>query len=401
MQGTSQSAEFRASLPALGARTNGEVELEPTAHLRGRLQLENTPLAPLAPPATSQNGLAGRVTVAVDYALELRSPEDAAVTAEVAALELSRAQFRLRAQPFRAQLRNRRFSIDSLRIAGAGVTLDARVDAGLAKAARLEACAAMQGDLAVLPLPLPPGWALGGTTTADLCLRGTRDEPDVVGGVRFADLVARAPGLPELRVPNAAVALADGRAKLAELQARVGAGTATLTGEIPFASVFPALRGGHALETAQETRLALRWEGVPPGAWEGSTAGTIELEGGLATLDEARVRLSLLSSSLSIEGMPIQVLPATLSLERGRLHVPGLTVRTDQGDLVITGEADLVTAHARPHGPWQRGPAHALAARRRGRALRPRRAERRRPGNLRRASAARIAARARGLPAPA
>ena len=132
LRGTSRNAEFHATLPALGARTSGELALEPTPRLRGRLQLEDTPLAPLSPPAAGQEGLAGRVTAAADYALDLRSPQDAAVTADVTALEVARGPVQLRAQPFRAQLRNRRFSVDSLRLAGAGLRLDARVDAGLA-----------------------------------------------------------------------------------------------------------------------------------------------------------------------------------------------------------------------------------------------------------------------------
>jgi outer membrane protein insertion porin family len=350
LDGDVQRAHLTLDLPELSLKAEGEL-IGPTRRLHGRLWLEDTPLGSLVPLLAlgSEAPLTGRVTGGVQYDLALDRPSEGSVTADVARLEVGQGGRSLRAEPFRASLSRGRFAVDDLRIQGPGLRLSVHVDAGLAPGAPVEVRSQLAADLA--SLPLPEGWSATGTANGTIAIRGSRAQPVVDGVVRARDVVLHGPSLPDVRLDEAELALERDRVKISTFKAEIGGGTATVSGVLPFASAWPALRK-EPLAPSGAARLAVRWDGVSLDPVGGPLAGELTLEGGLASLREPRATLSLPDTHLRIEGQALEVLPTSLSLEDGRITASALTLRTESGDLVVTGSADVVepSVDLRGHG---------------------------------------------------
>ncbi|HSD27901.1 MAG TPA: translocation/assembly module TamB domain-containing protein, partial [Vicinamibacteria bacterium] len=344
LDGDLRRTRLVADLPELKVRTEGELDLGSPRRLRGQLRFDDTPLGPLVPllELEGETKVAGRFAATLDYDLPLDRPSRGRALAHVTRLEVERAERRLRAEPFRARLQNGRVVVEDLRIEGPGLTLAARGDAGFGPADPLE----VRLDAAVdLPsLPIPDGWSVAGAVRGNVLVRGSRARPVVEGVVLAREVTLHAASAPEVRVGEAELALEADRVRVVRFDAGIGGGTAHLSGEVPFAAVWPALR--QASRPGEEGRwgshLNLSWDGVSLDPIGGPIGGELTIEGGLASLREPRAALSLPHTRLRIEGQALELLPASFRLEKGRVTASDLTMRTDRGDLVVTGSADVV-----------------------------------------------------------
>jgi len=360
LEGNAQRARLQVELPELKLKAEGDVL--GSRRLRGRLRFDDTPLDPFVPLLVPEAGVpvTGRLAAGVDYDVPLDRPSRGNATLEVARLEVERAGRALRAEPFRATLHEGRIAVADLRIDGPGLKLVARADAGLRPADSFE----LRSDVTVdLPaLPLPEGWSAVGTARGDVSIRGSRGRHVVEGSVVAHGVTLRAPSLPEIRLDEAELALEGDRVRIARLDSRIGGGTAQLTGELPFAAVFSALRSeGRGLSP---THLVLRWDGVSLEPIGGPLAGELTIEGGLASFREPRAVLSLPHTRVQVQGQSLEILPTSFQLEGGLVTASDLTLRTERGDLVVTGSADVVgrTVDVRGRGQLELGTLSPLIA---------------------------------------
>jgi autotransporter translocation and assembly factor TamB len=345
LEGDARQARLEVDLPELKVKAEGDVL--GSRRLQGHLQFDDTPLGPFVPLVAPQGEapVTGRLTAGVDYDLPLDRPSRANATADVARLEVEWQGRALRAEPFRARLHAGRLVVEDLRIEGPGVKLAARADAGLRPADPLEVRSDVTVDLPALPLP--EGWSAVGTARGDVAVRGSRERPVVEGRVHAQEVTLHGPSLPEIRLDEAEVALEGDRMRIARLDSRLGGGTAHLSGEVPFAAIWPALRKGTGTQGAEHppghgARLVLTWDGVSLDPIGGPLAGELTIEGGLASLREPRAVLSLPDTRLRVEGQVLEVLPTSIHLDGGRLTASDLVLRTDRGDLAVPGTADSV-----------------------------------------------------------
>jgi outer membrane protein insertion porin family len=359
LDGDVRRAELAFSLPELAADAEGELALAPAPRVRGRLRLQDTPLDPAVRLLAPERGTppTGRVAGTVEYDFALDRPSAGRVTADVARLEVEQGGRSLRAEPFRAGLHRGRLVVDDLRIEGPGLRLAARLDAGLGPRDRVFGRAEVVADLA--SLPVPEGWSADGSVVAELTVAGSREQPAAEGVVRARGVALRGPSLPEVHVDEAELTLDRDRARIKAFKARVGGGTVAASGELPYASVWPAIRkgavaGADAAErrhpAEEDARIALRWDGVSLDPIGGPLAGELTVEGGLASLREPRAVLSLPDTRLQIEGQDLRILPSSFRLDDGRLSFAALTLRTRSGDLQVAGSVDVVARTVDLHG---------------------------------------------------
>jgi len=338
-EGTTDRVDLRAALPDLSIGAEGELWLRKEMHLRGQVELHETPLAPLSSLLGIAEPPVGQLSATLGFDAPLARPAEAEATLDVENLQAVYRDRALRAQPFRAELRGGRVTLRDVRVEGAGVSLDLTASAGLGGDEAVELRAWLDADLGVLPVPA--GWSVGGTLSGAVGLTGTRARPALEGALHAADVAVRGPSVPEIDVDDAEVYMEERGLRIPPFVARVGSGRATLEGDIPYAAALPALRGG-GLSESDRARLSASWENVALGPFEEGLAGELTIAGGLASLDEPEAELRLPARRLVFEGLTLEVQPATLLLAGGRLSTEGLTVRSARGDLVVTGGADLV-----------------------------------------------------------
>jgi outer membrane protein assembly complex protein YaeT len=354
VEGDARSAELRLSLPDLAVGADGEWLGGPARRLRGRAELQDTPLTPLFALLETTDPLGGQVTASLSFDVPLDRPLETEATVDVDALELTRADETFRAEAFRAELAEGRVAVSDLHVDGPGVSLDASVEAGVGADDPLQVRAWLDVDLS--SLPWPEGWTVSGSLGGAVGLEGTRTRPSPTG-VLYADTVSLTrPSLPEVQIAGAELWLQEDRVRIPPASARIGEGRATLEGEIPYAAAWPALRSGELTEE-ERSRIVLTWDGLAFGSLEGGLAGTLTVEGGLASLEEPEAVLELPPRKLTLSGVSLELLPSTLRLEDGRVSTSGLTLRSARGDLDISGEADLVDEKldVRGHGSFALG----------------------------------------------
>jgi outer membrane protein insertion porin family len=337
-EGTTDRADLRAALPDVAIGAEGELS-SGGQRLRGQVEFHQTPLARLAPLVGLTEPIGGDISATLGFDLPLARPAEAEANLDVAELEAVHRDRSLRALPFRVELHQGRLAMRDVRVEGAGLCVDVSARAGLAEDDPLDLRAWLEADLGVLPVA--EGWSVGGTLSGAVGLTGTRARPSLEGALHAADVRVRGPSLPEIDVDDAELYLEEGGVRIPRLLARVGSGGATLEGEVPYAAVWPALRG-EAVSESYGARLSAVWENVALGPFEGGLAGELTVEGGLASLEEVEAELRLPARRLTFEGLTFEVQPAALRLAGGRLSTEGLIVRSARGDLVVSGGADLV-----------------------------------------------------------
>ncbi len=338
--GDTRAMAFRLEAPELGLQTTGELAAGATSRLHGHAQLRATPLGPLASSLSpeSEPPVTGTLSADLDYDLDPERPDAAELTAEVSHVAVTREGTTFEAGPFRAALAAGQVTLRDLEVLGPGVRVAANGSAGLGADDAIDLLTRAELDLA--SLPAPEGWSLVGSSSADLTLRGSRERPAIEGGIRLQGVQARGESVPELRIEDAEARLDGDRLVLGGIDARVGGGTARLSGTVPFAALLPALRQG---KPSDEAHLDLRWDGIRFEALDVPLAGALTVDGGLTSLGEVRARLDLPATPLRLEGQRFELLATTVQLAEGRLSAPNLTLRSTGGDFVVTGTADLVS----------------------------------------------------------
>ncbi|MCG6926736.1 MAG: translocation/assembly module TamB domain-containing protein [Acidobacteria bacterium] len=336
-EGTTEHADLRAALPGLSIGALGEVWPGEETRLRGQVEARETPLARLAPLGGVREPLEGHLTATLGFDVPLARLAGVEATLDVAELEAVFRERSLRAQPFRAELRQQRLTARDVRVEGPGVSVDVSASAGLSENAPVELQAWLDADLGALPLP--DGWSVTGNVDGAVGLTGTRVRPSLEGAVHASDVAVRGPSVPDVAVDDVELYLGDEGLRVPLTTARVGSGRATLEGEVPYAAVWTALRGADVSERA---RLAVSWDDVALAPLEGGLAGELTLQGGLASLEELEGELRLPARSFTLEGLTVETQPATVSLANGRVATEGLTLRSGPGALVVTGGADLL-----------------------------------------------------------
>ena len=351
--------EIDARLPELEVETEGDLVLEPELRFRGRTRMSRSPLAALGPLVSPEVPLGGYVSATLTHDVPLERPLRSDVTMDLEALDVTWGGRTVRVHPVVMTLEDGRFAAESVRLEGEGAQVDFRVDVPLAGAGPVEVDADVTVEVSALPVP--EGWSLAGSVSAQMSLRGTRERPELSGTVRGDDLVVSGPSLPETRLAEVRLIATEERLEIPATVARLGGGSATLEGEVPWAAVFAALRDG-TLRSEDEARLTVSWNDVELEAAGGSVSGRLTVEGGLASIDEPRAVLTLAGAQLSIEGVPVEVAETTVRLAAGRVSTSGLTVKSPAGDLVVTGGADLAegTIDVRANGRLALAPVSRL-----------------------------------------
>ena len=298
-EGTAERADVRAALPDLSLGAEGEVWSEKERRLRGQAELHETPLAPLGSLLGIAEPPVGYLTATLAFELPLTRPAEAEATLDAEELEVVYGDRSLRAEPFRAELRDGRLAAQDVRVEGAGVSLDLTASAGLGEDEAVELRAWLEADLGVFPLP--EGWTVTGTLGGAVGLAGTRARPSLEGALHAAEVVVRGPSLPDVEVDDMELHLGDDGLRIPGFTARVGTGRATLEGEVPYAAVWTALRG-EGLSASHRARLSAAWQDVPLGPFEGGLAGELTLEGGLASLEEVEGRAEAPCATPGVRG---------------------------------------------------------------------------------------------------
>jgi outer membrane protein assembly factor BamA len=339
-------AHDRARRPA----PSKEARLEHASRtLVGRLELDATPLQPLAPllPAQGreQAPLGGSVTASAEFELPLARPAAGSASLAVAAFEARRGRLAVSASPFRVSLAEGSIAIEDAVVRGPGVSLTAggRVTLPAARQRTADGTAldlrlGIEADLG--GVPAPEAVTLAGTVQGELAVGGTVQSPRVQGALRLADVVAGGPKLARTALRAGAIRFEGDRASTSGLRLETMGGHATLEGTLPFAAIAKALRAG-PLRPEDEARLRLAWEGLSVEALGASLAGVAELAGGLGGLDEPRLTVTLPETPLSVQDLALTLEPATLRLAGGRLTVQDLTLRSESAALTVSGRVDL------------------------------------------------------------
>ena len=312
-EGTTERADVRASLPALSIGAEGELRSGEEPRLRGQVELQGAPLGPLSALLGTTEPLGGHLTAALGFDLPLDRPREVEATLDVSALEAVYEDRSLRAQPFRAELGDGRLELGDVRIEGPGVSVDLSASAGLGADEPVSLRAWVDADLGVLPLP--EGWSAAGNLSGAVGLSGTRLQPSLNGALHAAGVTVRGASSPEIAIDDVELHLGDVGLTLPRFTARVGSGRGSLEGNVPYAAVWPALRGG-ALRASDRALISATWEDVALGPFEGGLAGELTLDGGLASLEELAGELRLPTRRLVFEGLTLEVQPAMLRLAR-------------------------------------------------------------------------------------
>jgi outer membrane protein insertion porin family len=336
--GNVERSRVRLALPDLSVGGEAELRTGDGGRLEGLVELDGTPLGPLSPLLGVEEGLDGHLSATLALEIPLGRPAEAAATLDVAELAAVYQGQSLRAQPFRAELDEERLRARDVRLEGPGAFVDFSLSAGLGEDAPLELRAWLDADLA--SLPLPEGWSLGGRVDGAVGLAGTPVRPSLEGALHASGVTVSGSSIPAVTIDDMEVYLGDDGLRIPPTTAGVGNGRASLEGEIPYASVWTALREGE-LTPSERARLSVTWEGVPVGSFEGGLAGELTLEGGLASLEELEGELRLPVQHLSLEGLTLESQPATVRLAEGRVETDGVALRSGPGELVVVGGADL------------------------------------------------------------
>jgi outer membrane protein assembly factor BamA len=338
VEGTTDRFAWRLTLPELAVEAQGDAE--PERRVGGQAELRHASLARLAAVAGVADPLEGRLTATLGFDIPLPAWSEAAATLDVQALEGSHQGRAFRARPFRGELREGRIALRDVRVEGAGVSLDLDAAAGLEADAPVDIRAWLDADLGALPLP--EGWSLSGGLSGAVAVTGTPTQPALEGAFHMGGVALERDDAPTIAVEDMEIHLGDHGLRVPGFVARVGdTGHATLEAEVPYAAVWPALRGG-PLAPGDRARVSASWDGVTLTPLEGGLAGELTLEGGLAGLEELEGEMRLPARRLVFEGLTLELQPAVLRLEGGRVTTDGVTVRSTPGDLVVTGSADLV-----------------------------------------------------------
>jgi outer membrane protein assembly factor BamA/autotransporter translocation and assembly factor TamB len=340
-EGTLDRAVLAAEIPDLAARLRGEALLATNAprRVRGTLALADTPLEPLSTLLPGERPLAGAVSASVDFDVPLADAAAATVDARVDRLTARSEPFEAAASSFTVSYRSSKLVVEGLTVEGSGVRLAVSGSAATDAAGPLDLHATLDADLA--RVPARTAFTLAGTTHADVAIAGTRTAPRVTGTVRLADVNAESAAIGPVRIAEGEVALDGDALRTSGLVAAVSGGTVTLSGSVPLPALVVGLRHG-TLAPGEQADLRVQWAGVAVSRVGATLQGEARMEGGLASLAEPRVTVTVPATPLKIQDLDFAVEPFSVRLERGRLATDAISLRRDESALRLGGSVDLV-----------------------------------------------------------
>ncbi|HUG52229.1 MAG TPA: translocation/assembly module TamB domain-containing protein [Vicinamibacteria bacterium] len=345
----------RLSLDVPSLAVTGELEArQARAELAGTVRLAGTPLAPLTPLLPEGPPLEGRVLGEIDLRVPLGAPATARAAARSESLDARRGPlFVTSRRPFTLALEDGLVRVRDVSLDGPGLSLEAEGTAGLVAGAPLDLRARAELDLA--RLPLPEGWTAAGAARADVVVSGDRARPRLGGAVNLSALSLTSPSLPPFAVQDGRIDLEGDAVALSGLTARVAEGTVTVSGRVPVAAVWTEARRDPTQVAPEEAaRLHVVWQGLqaallaarlgPEAAdsIQASLTGELDVSGGLASAREIRAEVHLPATDVRAQEVALQILPATIRMEDGRVSTEGVVVKTPDGSFRIEGGASLV-----------------------------------------------------------
>jgi outer membrane protein assembly factor BamA/autotransporter translocation and assembly factor TamB len=348
------AATARIELPLLRAtavvHAPGPSRQRPT--LTGSVTLAETPLAPFAGLLGPGRPLEGEVSATAEFAVPVSSPRRSTARVLVGGLEARSGRWIARAAaPFALALDASRGTVSGLRLEGEGFTAHIDGSAGLDAEAPLDLHASAEVRL---PALAPAGWAVEGEARAEVAVTGTRGVPRVEGSATLQGVSVQGPALPPAKLEDARFAFRGDAIEIEALRAAVAGGSAVVEGRVPLAAAYPKARRDPALPAPhEEAALTASWNGIetgrllPPSAPGGEPAllatlsGRAELRGGLASVSEPRATLTLPATTGRLGEMQVDLAPAEIRLDEGRLRADALLLRAGEAALEVSGTADL------------------------------------------------------------
>jgi outer membrane protein insertion porin family len=351
VKGRHGHGELELHLPEWNASGRGEVHSDRDRTLRGRIELRETPLDGLNPLMPEGMPLAGALTGTLDVDVPLSRPADAAVRAELGALEVTREGLSIRNQgPVLLAWRGRSVQVERLELAGDGFAARVTGSADLSGPGTFDLRVAGESELDALPLP--EGWTLAGRVATELQIGGSRARPDVTGQVTFDDAGLAGPSLPPLSIAQGRVELAGDALVLPDLAVQAAGGQIVLSGRVPLAAALAAARARpDRVAPGEGADLRVAWRGLraeewPQGAGEtrlvGALDGTLAVTGGVASLAEVSARLEVPATTLRVEEIDVRIDPFGASLEDGRVETDAVLIAAADSAVQVQGGADLV-----------------------------------------------------------
>jgi len=341
-------------LPDLRLGARGQWQARPKPVVRATLSLEESPLALLQTLLPEDVPFDGTLTGTVELDVPVDRAADTVVQAQIDELLAGSGDLVARTtRAFTAALRDGTLQIDGLRMEGEGFRLDAAGSLGAEPDAPIDVELGL--DVALADLPGLEDWALSGQLGIDALVRGPLQEPAARGRIRITDAGAQVAGLPRLVIHDGRLELSGSTLVIPELTADFANGSITAAGRIPLAAVLRASRSDPELVgRAEQADIRLDWTGLDAGrliealqpegaaALSGALRGRLELRGGLAGLDELRGRLELGSTTLSVQDQSLELSPAEVEIDSGRLSTEGIAVSAEGGTFHMAGSVDLV-----------------------------------------------------------
>lgn len=352
VEATQGQGEITVEAPALHLTGRAHVRSGAKPDLQGTVTLTAMPLAWLSP-LMPGSPLDGRASGTLDVEVPLSHPGAARFRGRLDELELATRGLSLRAvRPFGLTAQAGRVTLEGLRAEGPGLVLEASGAFSGAAAAPLEARVVAHLDLA--ELPQPAGASLRGSVGADLRLSGTMQRPLATGHVTARDVVAEGRSLPRVTVDEGRFDLQGSLVSIPGIRALVAGGWVSIAGRLPLASLLGETRGRtEGLSRDEQADLAIEWQGIPASAIlerlgagrtdaiEATLAGRARLEGGFASLAEARGEVTLPVTDVLIQDLRLRLSPFSVRLRGGRVLTDGITLEGDAGALRIAGGIDL------------------------------------------------------------
>jgi outer membrane protein assembly factor BamA/autotransporter translocation and assembly factor TamB len=353
------AVEARATAPEWNVSATASLSLaEEARHVRGRVVLQETPLAPLRGLMPAGRDLEGTLSADAEFSLPTAEPRRAEVRAQVSRVEAASGPWAVHSvAPFRVAWAEETVAVEGLRIESAAVALEADGKVGGAGRGPLSGrLAARVPDLSALPWP--GAWGVSGALAADLVLGGTGERPLADGQVTLQQVEARSPSLPSVRLRDGRLELQGSTMIIPSLAADVADGVVTLDGRVPLTAVLPrARRREGSLDEDEGVHLRVTWQGLQAAALyaasrpietlpeaapvRGALAGEADLSGGLAGVTEMRAHVSVARTDLSVEDMSVGLAPWTVDLDRGVLRARDFAVTAAGGTLEASGTVDF------------------------------------------------------------
>ncbi len=233
LEGNAGRGQVTFAAPEMQASGQGTVTAE---RFEGRLVLAGTLLDALRAKGEGGEPLTGQAWGTVDVTLAFDRPESLRAEGQIDRIEIAQGARTARSsEPFTFSYAGRRLSVQGLRAAGEGFSLQADGSFGLAPNAPVEGRARFTADLA--QVSAPEGFSATGSVEGDVLLSGTRSAPRAEGAVLMRDVEVRDARGATLEMAEGRLVLEGDAARAESLRATVPGGFLEVTGRFPLAAL--------------------------------------------------------------------------------------------------------------------------------------------------------------------